>query len=86
MDPAIAKELAALREEIESLRAETPNRARRPTRRRPAADERASPLGAWIDQVKELIATMQGVGRERGEQRRRSPDRGRRGGLPRRAC
>ena len=59
MDPAIAKELAALREEIESLRAETRG-ARRPARRR-RPRKRSGPAGAQIDQVKELIAAMQGV-------------------------
>jgi ElaB/YqjD/DUF883 family membrane-anchored ribosome-binding protein len=60
MDPAIAKELAALREEIESLRAETRagQAAGAPA---PAADDAGGPLGARIDQAKELIAAMQGV-------------------------
>lgn len=60
MDPTIAKELAALREEIESLRAETRGgpAASAPTA---AAEEAAGALGARIDQVKELIAAMQGV-------------------------
>ncbi len=60
MDPAIKKELAALREEIESLRAET--RIGKPADApAPAVDDAGGPLGAGIDQVKELIATMQGV-------------------------
>jgi ElaB/YqjD/DUF883 family membrane-anchored ribosome-binding protein len=51
MDPAIAKELAALRQEIESLRAESAG-ARH--------GEDGGP-GAWIDQLKELIATIEGA-------------------------
>jgi ElaB/YqjD/DUF883 family membrane-anchored ribosome-binding protein len=60
MDPAIKKELAALREEIESLRAETRGgqAAGAPT---PAADDAGGQLGARLDQVKELVAAMQGV-------------------------
>ena len=59
MDPAITKELAALREEIESLRAET--RAGQAAGGPTPADDAAGPLEARIDQVKELIAAMQGV-------------------------
>ncbi len=64
MDPAIAKELAALREEIESLRAET--RAGRwagappPAADGGAGDQDGEPA-ALTDQVKELIAAMQGA-------------------------
>ena len=64
MDPAIAKELAALRQEIESLRADAA--AGRPVEAPPSAaegaerDEDGGP-GAWIDQLKELIAAMQGA-------------------------
>lgn len=63
MDPAIGKELAALRQEIESLRAETlAARAGGPPAAAAAADdEAAGQLGARIDQVKELIAAMQGA-------------------------
>jgi ElaB/YqjD/DUF883 family membrane-anchored ribosome-binding protein len=60
MDPAITKELAALREEIESLRAET-RAGQAAGASTPAADDAGGPLGARIDQAKELIAAMQGV-------------------------
>jgi ElaB/YqjD/DUF883 family membrane-anchored ribosome-binding protein len=71
MDPAIKKELAALREEIDSLRAE--KRGERPeappSGAEGAADDRAKgPAGvrddgpeAWADQLKEMIAAIQGA-------------------------
>ncbi|MGD0188496.1 MAG: hypothetical protein ABSC25_25090 [Roseiarcus sp.] len=62
MDPAIAKELAALRQEIESLRAESAGARPADAAPRSAAegDEHGEP-GAWIDQLKELIATIEGA-------------------------
>ncbi len=63
MDPAIAKELAALRQEIESLRADAAGAGS--ANASPADDLASGPddggPGAWIDQLKELIATMQGA-------------------------
>jgi hypothetical protein len=56
MDPAIAKELAALREEIEALRAATPSAKGAPD------DEQAAPEGTpadWGDSIKDVIGTMQ---------------------------
>ncbi len=59
MDPAIAKELAALREEIESLRADaTPAR---PAGGASSAAAEDSGSAAWIDQLKELIAAIEGA-------------------------
>jgi ElaB/YqjD/DUF883 family membrane-anchored ribosome-binding protein len=65
MDPAIAKELAALRQEIESLRAESAGARPADAAPRSAAEgdehgEDGEP-GAWIDQLKELIATIEGA-------------------------
>ncbi|MGD0641434.1 MAG: hypothetical protein ABSC22_11860 [Roseiarcus sp.] len=62
MDPAIEKELAALRKEIESLRAET--RAGQTPGASPSAAEGALPdldvePKAWADDLKELVAAMQ---------------------------
>lgn len=63
MDPAVAKELAALREEIESLRAEA--RGGRAAEAPAAADSGAGDQDggptAWAEQLKELIAAMQGA-------------------------
>ncbi|MGD1035725.1 MAG: hypothetical protein ABR878_00705 [Roseiarcus sp.] len=64
MDPAIEKEMAAVREEIESLRAET--RAGQTAGAPPPAAEGASgdqgdEPKAWADDLKELIAAMQGA-------------------------
>ncbi len=61
MDPAITKELAALRAEIESLRAETRAGQAAGAPAPAANDDAEGPLGARIDQVKELIGAMQGV-------------------------
>ena len=62
MDPAIERELAALRQEIESLRAET--RAGPAAGASPPAAEGASfdfdgAPKAWADDLKELLAAMQ---------------------------
>jgi ElaB/YqjD/DUF883 family membrane-anchored ribosome-binding protein len=64
MDPAIEKELAALRKEIESLRAET--RAGPAAGASPPAAEGVSldwdgAAKAWADDLKELVAAMQGA-------------------------
>ncbi len=61
MDPAIEKELAALRDEIASIRAET--RAGQAPRASPPAAEGALPdfpgePKAWADDLKELVAAM----------------------------
>ena len=60
MDPAIAKELAALREEIESLRADARGgqKAEGAAVRRRGGEQAE---GVWTDEVKELIAAMQGA-------------------------
>ncbi len=58
MDPAIARELAALREEIDSLRVEA--RGGQPVEARaPAADDRQDASKVWAAEVKDLIAAMQ---------------------------
>lgn len=65
MDQAIKKELAALREEIEALRADA--RAARPAEAPPAggvADDAADAGDepkAWTDDVKDVIAALQGA-------------------------
>lgn len=58
MDPAIAKELAALREEIEALRA-----ASAPKEPPAGAEAAAPPSGpaAWGDPIRELFGAMQGA-------------------------
>jgi ElaB/YqjD/DUF883 family membrane-anchored ribosome-binding protein len=60
MDATIAKELAALREEIEALKAE--GSGARPAKGRSAAEpdapERHDVTEAWGDQVKDLIGAM----------------------------
>ncbi len=64
MDPAIAKELAALHAEIESLRAEARGgravESLAPAVDSDAGDQEGGPA-AWAEQLKELIAAMQGA-------------------------
>jgi hypothetical protein len=62
MDPAIARELAALRQEIDSLRTESA--PARPAEGAPPPHGEGGKdggSGAWTDQLKELIATIEGA-------------------------
>jgi len=63
MDPAIKKELAALRDEIAALRSETragPAPSASPPAEGASPDFSGEPK-AWADDLKELVAAMQGA-------------------------